>query len=648
MCGLAGFLSINRKLFVSDEDVIHRMTDAIRQRGPDDQGIWIDHSVGIALGHRRLSILDLSFSGHQPMLSHEGRYRIIFNGEIYNHQELRKKLSFSWRGSSDTETLLAGFEAWGIVETIKKCVGMFAFAVWDTQLERLILGRDRIGEKPLYYGWQGNENSRMFLFASDLSALKCHPLFYSEIDRGSLCLFLRYGYIPAPYSIYRGIKKLEPGTLLTISSSIPSEHIEQYWSIDSFVESGSNKLFVPSATDAIEELDLLLNLAISRQAVADVPLGVFLSGGIDSSVVAAILQAQSNKPIKSFTIGFNEVGYNEASYASDIAKDLGTEHEELYVTSKQALDLVPSLPSIYSEPFADSSQIPTFLLAQLAREKVSVALTGDGGDELFCGYNRYLIVDKFWKTLTHLPFESRRYIANALLSISPDYWSIALRRLRFLLPNFLLGAERGDFFHKGVGVLASRSIRHLHFQLLSRWTNPEAIVINGVEPTLKLFDEDLLFPAEDLKSMMVRDMKSYLPDDILVKVDRACMAVSLEGRSPYLDHNIVEFALSLPLSFKLRNGEAKWILRQVLYKYLPKNLIDRPKMGFSVPIAEWLRGPLKEWASELLDEARLRREGYFHPELIRQRWIEHLSGRQNWQDCLWGVLMFQAWLEINE
>lgn len=647
MCGITGFLSTNKIIFEAAEEILHEMTGAIIHRGPDDNGLWVDEYMGIAIGHRRLSILDLSSSGHQPMLSQGGRYRIVFNGEIYNHQELRKQLACEWKGSSDTETLLAAFEAWGISETLKKCIGMFAFAVWDSRLKCLTLGRDRLGEKPLYYGWSNHHNSQTFFFASDLRSLRYHPLFNSEIDRGSLCLFLRYGYIPAPHSIYRGIKKLEPGTLITVSNATTIEHLERYWRLDSFTDGSNNNFFRGSPIEAIDKLDSLINSAISHQAIADVPLGIFLSGGIDSSLITAIFQKQSSSPVRTFTIGFEEIGFNEASYASDIARYLGTRHEEFYVTSKQALDLVPSLPSVYSEPFSDSSQIPTFLLARLARDNVTVVLTGDGGDELFCGYNRYLVVDRFWKVLNLFPIESRRVIANALLSIKPEYWSVVLTGLRSVLPNFLRSASKGDFFHKGLNVLGSRSVSHLHLQLLSRWNNPESVVIDGIEPTLKLFDDDLLCSVGDLTSMMIRDIKSYLPDDVLVKVDRATMAVSLEGRSPYLDHNIVEFALSLPLSFKLQNGKGKWILREVLYRYLPKTLIDRPKMGFGVPIAEWLRGPLKEWAAELLDESRLRREGYFHPDLITEKWLEHLSGRRNWQDCLWSVLMFQAWLDEN-
>lgn len=647
MCGITGFLSTNKIIFEAAEEILHKMTGAIIHRGPDDNGFWVDENMGIAIGHRRLSILDLSSCGHQPMLSHGGRYRIVFNGEIYNHQELRKQLACKWKGSSDTETLLAAFEAWGISETLKKCIGMFAFAVWDSRLKCLTLGRDRLGEKPLYYGWRNHHNSQTFFFASDLRSLRHHPLFNSEIDRGSLCLFLRYGFIPAPHSIYRGIKKLEPGTLITVSNATTTEHLERYWRLDSFADGSNNNFFRGSPIEAIDKLDSLINSAISHQAIADVPLGVFLSSGIDSSLITAIFQKQSSSPVRTFTIGFEEIGFNEASYASDIARHLGTRHEEFYVTSKQALDLVPSLPSIYSEPFSDSSQIPTFLLARLARDNVTVVLTGDGGDELFCGYNRYLVVDRFWKVLNLFPIESRRVIANALLSIKPEHWSVVLTGLRSVLPNFLRGADRGDFLHKGLNVLGSRSVSHLHLQLLSRWNNPESVVIDGIEPALKLFEDDLSCSVGDLTSMMIRDIKSYLPDDVLVKVDRATMAVSLEGRSPYLDHNIVEFALSLPLSFKLQNGKGKWILREVLYRYLPKTLIDRPKMGFGVPIAEWLRGPLKEWAAELLDESRLRREGYFHPDLITEKWLEHLSGRRNWQDCLWSVLMFQAWLDEN-
>ncbi|MBU3568199.1 asparagine synthase (glutamine-hydrolyzing) [Polynucleobacter alcilacus] len=647
MCGIVGFLSSNQELFGDAKEALSGMIDAIRHRGPDDQGLWFDSGQLIGIGHARLSILDLSSLGHQPMGSVSGRYQIVFNGEIYNHLELRKKLPSTWRGSSDTETLLAGFEAWGIVETIKKCVGMFAFAVWDSYLECLTLGRDRIGEKPLYYGLLSRNGFNLFLFASDLRSLKSHPMFNAEVDRDALCLFMRYGYIPSPYSIYQGIKKLNPGTLITITKSNLHQYSEQYWSPDFIETSRDNRVSPVDSCKAVERLDSLLNITISQESIADVPIGVFLSGGIDSSAIAAILQSQTAMPINTFTVGFEEAGFNEADSAACIAKYLGTSHEELYVTSRQALDTVPSMAKIFSEPFSDPSQIPTYLLAKFARKKVSVALSGDGGDELFGGYNRYLFTQRFWRWISIFPVESRRLVANLLLSASPDRWDSIIASLNWIAPTFLKGANKGPLIHKGANVLACEDIKSLQIEAMSRWKNPESLVINGREPILKSYDEAILDSHSGLERMMISDIKSYLPDDVLVKFDRATMAASLEGRSPYLDHRVVEFALSLPLVLKFKNGEGKWILRKVLEKYMPRDLIDRPKMGFGVPISEWLRGPLKEWASELLDETRLRREGFFQAEPIREKWLEHLSGRRNWQDCLWTVLMFQAWLEEN-
>lgn len=645
MCGFVGTLC-DRSGGIDDTESVQRMASAIAHRGPDDSGVWTDALAGIAFAHRRLSIIDLSPAGHQPMTSGGGRYVIAFNGEIYNHMGLRGALAKGgWRGHSDTETLLAGFDAWGIETTVKQCIGMFAFAVWDKQTRTLTLGRDRMGEKPLYYGWQGSGNERVFLFGSELKALKAHPAFSADIDRGALCLLLRYNYIPAPYSIYQGIAKLEPGCLLSVSLAQPEPCVWKYWDTVQVARAGVANPFSGTAEDAVDALEVLAKDAVRQQMMADVPLGAFLSGGIDSSTVVALMQAQSSRPVKTFTIGFNEKGYNEAAHAKAVAQHLGTEHTELYVTPAQAMEVIPRLPGLYCEPFADSSQIPTLLVSQLAKQHVTVSLSGDAGDELFCGYNRYQLTEKLWRKLTFMPAPLRALVAKGITALSPAAWN----RLAGIIPGAGRYAALGDKLHKGAGVLASATVDELYLGMVSHLRNPADWVVGGQEPPTRLTG---LRPESGglnaVERMMALDAISYLPDDILVKVDRAGMAVSLEGRVPFLDHRLVEFAWSLPLAYKLREGQTKWPLRQVLYRHVPRELIDRPKMGFGVPLHDWLRGPLRGWAEELLDEARLRQDGYFHPAPIRRLWAEHLSGKRNWMAQLWNVLMFQAWLEASQ
>jgi len=647
MCGFTGYLG-HGSWGVSEEahKTLERMANAIITRGPDDFGIWQDEVVGIGLAHRRLSIVDLSSAGHQPMFSASGRYVIAFNGEIYNHLDIRAQLErskavTSWRGHSDTETLLAGFDAWGIQKTLEQAIGMFAFAVWDRQRNTLSLARDRLGEKPLYYGWMDG----VFLFGSELKALRAHPLWKGEIDRGALSLYLRHNYIPAPYSIYKGIYKLRAGCLLTVSLKKSEPDIVTYWSGAKVAVDGVANIFTGSTSQAVNDLEVLLKDAVRQQMMADVPLGAFLSGGVDSSTVVALMQAQSSRPVQTFTIGFNEEGYNEAVHAKAVAKHLGTDHTELYVTAEQALAVITRLPSLYDEPFSDSSQIPTFLVSQLAREHVTVALSGDAGDELFCGYNRYQMTEKLWRKLAAVPRPMRKLAAMALTSVAPQSWDRLAAYLATVVPSTARFANVGDKLHKGAGVLSCQSVDSLYLNLVSHWHDPASIVIDGHEPpTLLNGDVPVLGGLDDVQRMMALDMLTYLPDDILTKVDRAAMGVSLETRVPFLDHRVTEFAWSLPQSMKLRDGQAKWALRQVLYRYVPKELIERPKMGFGVPIDSWLRGPLREWAEALLDEGRLRQEGFFNPVPIREKWSEHLSGRRNWQYHLWDILMFQAWL----
>ncbi|MBX3655508.1 MAG: asparagine synthase (glutamine-hydrolyzing) [Ramlibacter sp.] len=648
MCGLAGFLQFRVQEVGELKAQLAHMTDAIMNRGPDDVGSWLDSEAGVSLGHRRLSILDLSPHGHQPMLSNDGRYVLLFNGEIYNHADLRVDLEklghIAWRGHSDTETLLAGFVTWGIRGTIERAVGMFAISIWDRKSGTLTLARDRIGEKPLYYGWQGDGSGSVFLFGSELKALRAHSAFSANVDRDALSLLLRHNYIPAPYSIYKGIAKLQPGCLLTVSLRQPEPQLSRYWSLVQVARRGASAPFAGSPERAIDALEGLLHDAIGQQMVADVPLGAFLSGGVDSSAVVALMQAQSVRPVKTFTIGFGDAAYNEAVHAKVVAQHLGTDHSELYVSSQQAFDLIPRLPTLYDEPFSDSSQIPTFLVSQLAREHVTVSLSGDAGDELFCGYNRYQMAAGVWRHLSKVPLPLRTLLARGVTALPPQTWS----NMTSALPASMHAANLGDKLHKGARVLGSTSLDALYLGLVSHWDDPSSVVIGGQEPpTLLTGNAPDLQGLDPIQRMMALDMLTYLPDDILTKVDRAGMGVSLETRVPFLDHRVVEFAWSLPQSMKLRDGQSKWALRQVLYRYVPKALIERPKMGFGVPLDTWLRGPLRAWAEALLDEARLRREGYFHPEPIRQKWVEHISGKRNWAYHLWDILMFQGWLDAQ-
>ena len=605
MCGIAGYVGGAWLTSTGGvEQHLTAMADALTPRGPDSAGYWSDPEHAVALGHRRLAIIEPNETGHQPMMSASGRYVISFNGEIYNHLDLREQLSIGgsnqiiWRGRSDTETLITGIETWGLSETLKKSVGMYAFALWDREEQVLYLVRDRIGEKPLYYGYQQG----VFLFGSELKALKRHPAFEGEVDRNAITLQLRHSYIPTPYSIYKGIKKLPPGTFIKLrvsngrlSGSEPEP--VSYWSLGDAISDGIENPFDGSETDAVDALDGLLSASVRQQMVADVPLGAFLSGGVDSSTIVALMQSQSSRPAKTFTIGFNEDGYNEAVHAKAVAAHLGTEHTELYVSPQQALDVIPRLPMLYDEPFSDSSQIPTFLVSQMTRQHVTVSLSGDGGDELFGGYNRYFMTSGLWDKIRRVPLPLRYLVANGLRTLAPDQWN----QLSKWIPGAGKYADFGGKVHKGAGVLASQTSDELYLNFVTHWPDPSSIVINGIEHPTQITEPQFHLYGM-VEQMMALDSVSYLTDDILCKVDRAAMGVSLETRVPFLDHRLVEFAWSLPLSMKIRDGQGKWILRQVLYKYLPKELIERPKMGFGVPIDSWLRGPLRDWAENLLDD----------------------------------------------
>ncbi|MDQ3565558.1 MAG: asparagine synthase (glutamine-hydrolyzing) [Pseudomonadota bacterium] len=653
MCGIAGYLQLSGFSAEAGEAIARMMAKAIHHRGPDDSGIWLDAEAGVAFGHRRLSIVDLSPAGHQPMTSASGRWVIAFNGEIYNHADLRQALQASaaapaWRGHSDTETLLAGFEAWGIENTLQRCVGMFALALWDRTERQLHLMRDRLGEKPLYYGWAGDA----LVFGSELKALRAHPSWRGEVDRDVLTLFFRHNYIPAPYSIYKGVWKLSPGTWRTVSQDdvrrrqLPAPNV--YWSVLAAAARAREEPFSHGDAAALVELERISGKAIALQRISDVPVGAFLSGGVDSSAIVALMQAQSSRRVRTFTIGFAEAGYNEAGYAKAVARHLGTDHTELYVSPKEAQAVIPRLPAIYDEPFSDSSQIPTFLVAQHARQHVTVSLSGDAGDELFGGYNRYFLARDLRRKLMCMPRSMRRRLAQAVGACPPWLLDALLRPLGAVVPYFRV-SQPSDKAYNAAEVLALADDGALYRRLVSHWKDPSSLVLGAREPAT-LLDELLMrsgVASTFEQWMMTTDTLTYLPDNILVKVDRAAMAVSLETRAPFLDHRLVEFVLSLPLPMKIRDGQGKWLLRQMLYKYVPKTLIERPKMGFGVPIDSWLRGPLRDWAEGQLDDARLRREGFLDPAPIRRKWEEHQSGARNWQYYLWDVLMFQAWLEAE-
>lgn len=652
MCGIVGFMKGDwSRAPAAVQARLERMAACIGHRGPDGSATWLDAEHRVALGHNRLAILDLSPAGNQPMASRSGRYVIIYNGEIYNHPELRRRLEEeghapNWRGHSDTETFLAAFEAWGLKPTLERATGMFAFALWDREAKRLVLGRDRLGEKPLYYGWQGRGAERTFLFGSELKSLLGHPAFGGEIDRQALTLFMRHAYVPAPHSIYHGMRKLLPGCFLTLGTDDEAPQIETYWSGTEVARQAVASRTDGEAGEMLDELERLLTDAVGRQMLSDVPLGAFLSGGVDSSTVVALMQKQSARPVKTFSIGFNEAEYNEAEHAKAVARHLGTDHTELYVTPEEALALVPSLPRIYDEPFADSSQIPTLLVSALARKHVTVALSGDGGDELFGGYNRYKLTQAYWRKLSKIPRPLRAGAARALAALPTGAINGVSSGVMAILPASMRMALPAEKIAKAAGVLPSRSSQELYLKLVSQWQDPEAVVIGGEEPaTVLTGDMPRLDGLGDIERMMALDMLTYMPDDILAKVDRAAMSVSLETRVPLLDHRVVEFAWRLPMDMKLRGGETKWALRQVLYRQVPRELIERPKMGFGVPIDSWLRGPLKGWAEDLLDESRLRREGFLRPELVRKAWAAHQAGQSNMQHRLWAVLMFQSWLE---
>lgn len=635
MCGLTGFISPKLE---SAESLINKMTDTLTHRGPDDQGIWISANQQIALGHRRLSILDLSSAGHQPMASHSGRFIIVFNGEIYNFLELQKeliKLGHQFQGHSDTEVMLASFEEWGIESAVKKFNGMFALAVFDQKEKKLYLVRDHLGIKPLYYGL----SQGAFLFGSELKALRAFDGFENEIDRSSLALYFQYGYVPSPHSIFKNIFKLLPGSILIIDvenySILPKPQL--FWSVNELSQNTADKF---NFEDNKHELERLLKDSVKLQMISDVPLGAFLSGGVDSSLVVALMQAQSNTSIKTFSIGFSENQYNEAIFAKAVADHLKTDHTELIVSPEEAMSVISEMSFLYDEPFADSSQIPTYLVSKLAREKVTVSLSGDGGDELFGGYNRYFWAPKIWHRIRWLPLPLRRLMKKFVYSFSPASWNAFCLFFMKLLPSKIQFSLPGDKIYKFASLLDAKNQDEIYERLISIYHDADYLVLNA---GLQNFSQKNA--VEDfVSSMMLSDLKHYLPDDILTKVDRASMGVGLEARVPLLDHRVVEFAWSLPLHAKIFRGQGKKILRDILYQYVPKKLIERPKMGFSIPLGEWLKGPLKEWGAALLSVDRLKKEGYLDVDHVQKLWKEHLSGKRDWCSILWAILMFELWL----
>jgi asparagine synthase (glutamine-hydrolysing) len=639
MCGIAGFL-LDSTAADNPLQILKRMGDSIAYRGPDDSGYFSDPTVGVGLVHRRLSILDLSPAGHQPMSSASGRYVIIFNGEVFNFQEIRAEMGEApRRGHSDTE-MLEAIERWGLDAAVQRFVGMFAFALWDRSERKLSLVRDRLGIKPLYYGHVGGH----FLFASELKPIREFPGFSGSIDRNVLALYMRHGYVPAPHSIYEGFNKLPPGCILSIDSAGKEPQIRSYWSAAAAAARGLESPVTGTDAEVVEQLHQTLLSAVGLRMIADVPLGAFLSGGIDSSAVVALMQAQSSRPIKTFTIGFHEGGYNEATHAKKVAEHLGTDHTELYVTPEEALNVVPLLPSMYDEPFADASQIPTYLVSKLARTSVTVSLSGDGGDELFGGYTRYLLTKKIWQSLNRVPPAARRMAAGLIHAIPPAAFDTVYSWVQPAIPKTKRLSGVGDKAHKLARLFNADGPGSVYLGALSQCADPAELVLGSKEPdsVTRIIADSASLPTLE-EQMMLTDLRSYLPDDILTKVDRASMAVSLEARVPILDHRLVELAWRIPLHMKIRDGVGKWVLRQVLYKYVPQELLERPKMGFGVPIEHWLRGPLREWAEDLLSEKNLREHQLLNVQAIRTIWSEHLSGRRNWQYLLWNVLGFQDW-----
>lgn len=648
MCGIAGYIDFSRSSSKEQlERTACRMGDAQNMRGPDGSGQWSDPEAGIALDHRRLAIIDLTIEGVQPMISMSGRYVTVYNGEIYNYRDLREELEASesfagWRGHSDTEVMLEAVEQWGFEKALERFNGMFAIAIWDREERCLYLARDRMGEKPLYYARQADT----FIFGSELKALMQHPSMQKEVDRDSLSAYLRYNYIPAPKTIFKNVYCLLPGTWTCIQADGEIMVPRNYWSLLDCARLAEDRIFTAADDTVIETLEDLLLKVVEREMISDVPLGAFLSGGIDSSLIVALMQQCTLAPVKTFTIGFDDEAYNEAEDAKRVAEHIGTEHTELYVSPRDALDIIPQIPHIWDQPFADASQIPTHLVSRMTREHVTVALSGDGGDELFAGYNRHFKGCSIWNRISSIPVPLRRFAAQAISRISPESWDKVFKMYGPVLPSSMQMRLPGQKIHKLADVMAASSAVEYYRDLTSCWLNPDDVVIGADEFRSTFLNPEMQPGQDNLTSwMQFMDAATYLPDDILTKVDRAAMGISLETRAPFLDHEIVEFSQRLPMHLRVQDGKSKYALRRILYKYVPQEYIERPKMGFGIPIDNWLRGPLKEWAEELLSVKRLDSEGYFESSHIRLAWNEHMSGEKDNHYKLWNILVFQSWCD---
>jgi asparagine synthase (glutamine-hydrolysing) len=654
MCGIAGILALKRDSKETLFRVCEQMTETLTHRGPDDSGIFVDDSGLIALGHRRLSILDLSMEGHQPMFSACGRYAMVYNGEVYNYRSIAAQLESRgiapvFRGHSDTEVMLATISAWGLERAVESFVGMFAFALWDLQEHVLHLVRDRLGIKPLYYGWAKDS----LLFASELKALRTHPDFPDNTDPEGLALYLRHNFIPAPFSIFEGIRKLEPGSILTVcpentgNGCKPELADRKYWDASHVLLDGARNPWTGDEREAVDTLETLLRESVNLRMISDVPLGLFLSGGIDSSTVASLMQSMRSDPIKTFTVGSLETDFDEARYAREVARHLGTDHTELYVTEAETLATVPDIPHIYDEPFGDSSQIPTTLISRLAGQHVTVALSGDGGDELFCGYSRYLFMERLWRTIKAIPRFMRKPAAGILRAISH---SLKHRRVDAVSSSLLNHRHHivANRMAELANVIEETAFVELYRRFMSQIKDPKSFAPGSRDSNqMPTHWSCNLEPMDHFQIMSCLDLASYLPDDILVKVDRAGMSVGLEVRVPILDHRVVEFASRIPSAEKIHGRTGKMQLRSVLRRYVPDRLIDRPKQGFGIPVALWLRGPLREWAEGLLAEKRLANEGYFDVAHVRSIWDQHVKGHRDWSPHIWTILMFQAWLQVR-
>ena len=679
MCGITGFFKLNQMSISDAESILRDMTDSLIHRGPDASNIFSDTGSNLLMGHRRLSIIDTSDGGLQPMHSHSGNLVIAFNGEIYNHRDLRAELEkgnspINWKSSSDTETLLEAFDHWGIENTLPKLRGMFSIALWDYVSKDFYLIRDRFGEKPLYYGWVQDGKNSIFSFASELKALRKYPGFSNSISKQSLLQYFSYMYVPCPLSIFNGIFKLEPGCILKVSTEPPkhemkeiphslgdkafvyeSMSITRWYDFNKAVNIAAQNLFT-DAKEASLALETELEKVIKMQSLSDVPLGAFLSGGVDSSAIVALMQKQTDIPIKTFTIAFEEPDFDESPFANEVAKHLQTDHSELLVTAKDAQSIIPNLPNLYDEPFADYSQIPTYFVCKSAKQAVTVALSGDAGDELFGGYNRYLMAPKLWSKLSLIPKYLRQFIGRFLLIIPIKHWDFIFYKYNKIFnkdSNFMHFGEKVHKFATRLRVVHSEE--NFFHSLITEPDAERLILFSDREiqslKTTPAFLTDSL-PAHGMNNfaskMMYRDTLNYLTDDILCKVDRAAMGASLETRVPFLDYKIVELAWRMPIEMKINDSEGKAILRKILYKYVPKSLIERPKAGFSIPLGDWLKGPLKEWADSLLEQSRITNEGYLNSQYVNQIWSEHLSGKRDWTFKIWSILMFQSWLESTK